>query len=206
MSQYLTRIAVICDCPLLQRGLSQVIEAAPDLEKVNSIRRTDGLRYEVGNADVVVLSLRISLQERCDLVTRLHRQGNAVVVLSSCAAQTDLISAIESGVRGYLSLQTEESELLTAFRTVASGRSYFSTNTDRQSPHTIKITERERQVLELVASGATDRQIASKLNISEHTVHSHLDRLRRKTGSRRRADLTRLALRQDMADDFSKKG
>lgn len=112
------------------------------------------------------------------------------------------VRPIEAGARGYLSQQVEETELLTAIRTVASGRSYFSTGFGSQRPHgrSLHITDRERQILELVASGATDREIASKLNISEHTVHSHLDRLGSKTGCRRRADLIRLALQQDPDD------
>jgi DNA-binding CsgD family transcriptional regulator len=55
------------------------------------------------------------------------------------------------------------------------------------------LSAREREVLRLVASGARDDEIATTLHISVHTVHSHLDRIRDKTGHRRRADLTRLA-------------
>jgi len=57
-----------------------------------------------------------------------------------------------------------------------------------------QLTSRERELVTLVASGHTDAQIASQLHISIRTVRSHLDRIRSKTGCRRRADLTRLAL------------
>jgi DNA-binding CsgD family transcriptional regulator len=58
----------------------------------------------------------------------------------------------------------------------------------------LPLTDREREILGRVASGDTDREIAALLGISEHTVHSHLDRLRDKIGVRRRADLTRFAI------------
>jgi DNA-binding CsgD family transcriptional regulator len=58
-----------------------------------------------------------------------------------------------------------------------------------------RLSQRERELLAFVAQGLTDAEISSQLYISVHTVRSHLERIREKTGSRRRADLTRLALR-----------
>ncbi|GHI04995.1 DNA-binding response regulator [Streptomyces cellostaticus] len=108
------------------------------------------------------------------------------------------MTAIHAGARGYLDHDVEESELLTAIRTVACDRTYISANVTQLLGVNASITGRERQILELLAAGYTDREIARKLQISEHTVHSHLDRLRAKTGLRRRADLTRLALKHGM--------
>src|SRR5207237_7799431 len=67
------------------------------------------------------------------------------------------------------------------------------TDTDGKGP-SAPVTARERELLALIAGGATDRQIADELFISIRTVRSHLDRISEKTGTRRRADLTRLAL------------
>ena len=65
-------------------------------------------------------------------------------------------------------------------------------------PGTAKLSTRERELVTLVAQGRTDAQIAAQLYISIRTVRSHLDRIRDKTGCRRRADLTRLALSEGM--------
>ena len=65
-------------------------------------------------------------------------------------------------------------------------------------PPAAQLTRRERELVRLVAQGCTDAQIAGQLSISIRTVRSHLDRIRNKTGSRRRADLTRLALQADL--------
>lgn len=191
-------VAVISDCPLLRQALLQLIDDAPDIQTVTPASSVGAQRYEVGSADVVLLNLQDPIREVCDLIARFHQQGYKVIILSPSNARTDLVLAIEAGARGYLSQKVGEIELLTAVRTVASDRSYFSANFSDQTAHERlrRITSRERQILDLVASGATDREIASKLNISVHTVHSHLDRLRSKTGVRRRADLTRLALEQ----------
>jgi DNA-binding CsgD family transcriptional regulator len=65
---------------------------------------------------------------------------------------------------------------------------------DRRAPAGFKLSRRERELLDLVAEGLTDNQISEKLFISVRTVRSHLDRIRDKTGYRRRAELTRLAI------------
>ncbi|MQY38147.1 hypothetical protein SRB17_61560 [Streptomyces sp. RB17] len=202
MSREPTYVAVVSDCPLLLHGLIRVVDGAPELRRLHAAGTDGAPPHEVGQAEVVLLNLRASVREICDLVARLHEKGRRVVVLSAAATQTDLVLFIEAGARGYVSQWAREEELLTALRAVAAGRSYFSTgffgdhDVHKNPP---RITEREQQILHLVANGATDREIAAELNISEHTVHSHLDRLCSKTGYRRRADLTRLALRRGMA-------
>jgi DNA-binding CsgD family transcriptional regulator len=67
-----------------------------------------------------------------------------------------------------------------------------------ESPDTPELSARERELVTLVAQGRTDAQISEQLYISIHTVRSHLDRIRDKTGCRRRADLTRLALQASL--------
>ena len=68
----------------------------------------------------------------------------------------------------------------------------------RRRPGTARLSARERELVTLVAQGRTDAQIAAQLYISIRTVRSHLDRIRDKTGCRRRADLTRLALSEGL--------
>lgn len=209
MSPHPTHVAIISDYPLLRHGLAHVIDSAPDLERTAPVRRVGARRQEVGDADVVLLNVRAPVSETCDIISRLHEEGHRVVVVSGSTTQNDLVPSIEAGARGYLSQRTGEGELLAAVRSVASGRSYFATGFvgDRgRHKNPPRITGRERQILELVASGATDREIASKLNISEHTVHSHLDRLGSKTGFRRRADLTRLALQHGVGGEATDNG
>ena len=156
-----------------------------------------------GAADVVLVNLQSPLEDMARLIARLRQQGQAAVILSASETQTELFFFIEAGASGYVSRRSGEAELLAAVRAVASGDIYFSTRLRDQSlrEQRTRITHRERQILQLIANGATDREIAAKLNISEHTVHTHLDRLRGKTGCHRRADLVRLALLRDGAGE-----
>jgi DNA-binding NarL/FixJ family response regulator len=127
--------------------------------------------------------------------------------VSTSEAPADVVGAIGAGARGYLTKQAEETEIVGAIRAVAEGRTYVSATLASyllQAP--IHITEREREILELVAGGETDQDIAELLQLSVRTVHSHLDRIRNKTGSRRRADLTRFALQQGIVPRSPKEG
>ncbi|MBB5926227.1 LuxR C-terminal-related transcriptional regulator [Streptomyces echinatus] len=204
MSPSVTRLAVVCDSPLLQLGLTQAVDSQPDMEITTFAARVDELSGTVHDADVVLLvDLRARDQVVARQVARLNGQGRAVVVVSAADEQSDAVLCIKAGARGYLSRQTTASELLTAIRAVAAGRDYFGASLAGRSipappPH---ITSRERQILRFVVSGATDREIAAQLKITENTVHTHLERLRRKCGSRRRAELTRFALENGITDD-----
>ncbi|MBL1109960.1 response regulator transcription factor [Streptomyces sp. 5-8] len=203
MSASVTHLAVVCDSPLLQLGLTRAIDIQPDMKIMAFAECADDFACMAGDVDVLLL---VNLQAR-DLVVsrqvaRLHCQGRAVIVMSTTDEQSDAVLCIKAGARGYLSRQTTAAELLTAIRAVAAGRDYFGASLAGRSipappPH---ITSRERQILRFVASGATDREIAAKLKITENTVHTHLERLRRKSGSRRRAELTRFALENGMTD------
>ena len=130
-----------------------------------------------------------------DGVAHLTAQGYQVLVVSASESAADVVQAMGAGARGYLSKQADEAEILRAIHAVAQGRPYVSATLAAyllEAP--IPITAREREILELVAGGETDQDIAEQLTISIRTVHSHLDRIRDKTGARRRADLTRLAI------------
>ncbi|MFJ9849869.1 LuxR C-terminal-related transcriptional regulator [Streptomyces sp. NPDC101150] len=203
MTTPLTPITVICDCPLFLHGLAHVINPEPDLQIVTAVSRVGDHYSDRNGGEVVLLNLQMPTWETSSVVSQLHLQGHAVIVLSVSETQSDVVLCIKAGARGYLGQRISEAELLTAIRAVASGHSYFSTHVNgRVLPAPpLHITDRERQILQLVANGATDREIAAKLNITENTVHSHLDRLRSKSGSHRRADLTRLALRYGLTGD-----
>ncbi|MGW2959279.1 LuxR C-terminal-related transcriptional regulator [Streptomyces sp. NPDC001220] len=205
MSPSVTSIAVICDWSLLQLGLAQAINAQPDMRITTFVKSVNDLLRKANGVRIIVLTnLHLSDQAASDQVAQLHRQGYAVIVISTSEVQSDAVPCIKAGARGYLSRQTDDSELVTAIRAVASGRSYFGASLAGQSlpAPPPRITSREKQILQLVANGATDREIANKLNITENTVHTHLERLRRKYGSRRRADLTRLALKCGVLENY----
>ncbi|MFJ1703806.1 LuxR C-terminal-related transcriptional regulator [Kitasatospora sp. NPDC088346] len=195
MSQQPRRVAVVGDCPLFRRGLAQVIGSATDLVFTAGAGSPEEVEGDLRPGDVVLLDLELRPAVLSAVVYRLAGLGAEVLVLCS-DPQSDIVPPMQAGARGCLSRRAGEQELLAAIRLVASGCSYVSAALAVRSwtETTCKVTERERQILELLANGETDHGIADRLGISEHTVHSHLDRLRDKIGSRRRADLTRFAI------------
>ncbi|MFD6888249.1 LuxR C-terminal-related transcriptional regulator [Streptomyces sp. NPDC059957] len=194
MGADLRRVVAVGDCALFRLGIVQLINTEPDLllvAAISSIKEFDDRQPDAG---MVVLNLRLTTSELARTVARLCEHGYAVIVVSA-STRIDLVPVIRAGARGCLDSQAEQSELVSAIRAVASGETYVPAPL---AVHLLvaplHLTDREREILGRVASGDTDREIAVLLGISEHTVHSHLDRLRDKIGGRRRADLTRFAI------------
>jgi DNA-binding NarL/FixJ family response regulator len=204
------RVAIVEDHPVFRKGLMQVVEAAPGLELAGVARSVDEFNsLHLGDGVIVLLDLQLqgSRLEGADAVAHLVTGGHQVLVVSASEQAADVVQAIGAGARGYLSKQAEETEILGAIQALAQGRTYVSATLAGyllQAP--IPITAREREILELVAGGETDQDIAEQLTISVRTVHSHLDRIRDKTGARRRADLTRLAIERGIIPRFPKEG
>lgn len=187
------RIAVIGDCPVFRHGISNLIGAAPDLHLVAAAPSIESADGSLRGAQVVLMDLQQPAPKLAATVTKLRRRGHSVLVVSS-SPHLDAVRAIQAGASGYLSRQAEAHEMLTAIRTVGSGRSYVSAPASDLVGSSLHFTDREQEILRLLANGSTDHEIAAALGISKHTVHSHLDRIGEKTGSRRRPDLTRIAL------------
>ena len=122
------------------------------------------------------------------------------------------MDAIAAGACGYLTKSSEEEEVSKAIATIAPGGThvlpvlagYLLRDAHEQDRTSVcALTAREREILSLFADGETDADIAERLFISVSTVRSHLDRIRDKTGHRRRAELARLAFEHG-ADDNSR--
>jgi DNA-binding NarL/FixJ family response regulator len=204
------RVAIVEDHPVFRKGLMQVVEDADGLELAGVARSVDEFdALLLGGGMIVLLDLQLpgSRLEGPDAVDYLVTDGYQVLVVSASEQQVDVVQAIGAGARGYLSKQAEGTEILGAIQAVAQGRTYVSaTLAGHLLEAPIPITAREREILELVAGGETDQDIAEQLTISVRTVHSHLDRIRDKTGARRRADLTRFAIKRGIVPRSPKQG
>jgi DNA-binding NarL/FixJ family response regulator len=203
------RVAITEDHPVFRKGLMQVVETAEGLELAGVARSVDDFDTLRLGGVIVLLDLQLpgSRLQGPDAVAHLAASGHQVLVVSASEQPADVVQAIGAGARGYLSKQAEETEILGAIQAVAQGHTYVSATLAGyllQAP--IPITTREREILELVAGGETDQDIAEQLTISVRTVHSHLDRIRDKTGARRRADLTRFAIKRGIIPRSPKQG
>ncbi len=204
MDTQLIGIAVIEDHPLYRQGLTQIVDAADGFEvvaAVGTLKQMEAAGF--AGVDVVLLDLHLPDGSGAGAVTRVRSFGPIVLVVSASDDRQSVVDAIAAGARGYLPKSSAPDEIAFAISSVAGGGMYVSPvlaafllrdEQERRSDH--PLTGREREILSLVAEGETDAEIADRLFISIRTVHSHLDRIRDKTGRRRRADLTRFALEQ----------
>ncbi|KOV76818.1 LuxR family transcriptional regulator [Streptomyces sp. NRRL WC-3618] len=189
----LVHIAVIGDCPVFRHGISQLIGTAPDIHLVAAVPSIESADGSLRGAEVVLMDLQQSAPRLAATVTKLRRKGHAVLVVSS-SPQLDAVQVIQAGASGYLSRQVGGEELLAAIRAVGAGDGYVSAPASHLVGRSPRFTDREQEILCLLANGSKDHEIAAALGISKHTVQSHLDRIGEKTGSRRRPDLTRIAI------------
>jgi DNA-binding NarL/FixJ family response regulator len=196
-----TRVVVVDDHPVFRQGLANAIDGCDDLELVTAVASVEALA-ELPECDVVVLDLGLPGLSGANAVAHVRGRGPAVLVVSAESSRSAVLDAMGAGASGYLTKSSEPEEIATAVRHVAGGGTYVSPTLAAyllaadDATGADALTPREREILALVADGETDADIAEQLYISVRTVRSHLDRIRDKTGRRRRADLTRLAIEQ----------
>ena len=122
-----------------------------------------------------------------------------------------VLATLAAGARGYVAKHAEVAEILEAIDTIAGSAegsyvsprlaAYLLDAAQAKGPSQLTLTDRETEVLALVAAGERDQDVAEQLCISVGTVRAHLDHIRTKTGQRRRAELTRYALEQGILTD-----
>jgi len=191
------RLLVVDDHPVFRDGLSSLF--ARDQEFVVLGEAADGTEAvrlaEELLPDVILMDLRMPGMDGVTAITELARRGIAarVLVLTTYDTDSHVLPAIEAGATGYLLKDAPRDELLRAVRAAARGESVLSPAVAARlmsrvrSPGAGPLSQREIQVLELVASGATNRQAAARLFVTEATVKTHLLNIYAKLGVSDRA-------------------
>ena len=202
------RVAVVEDHPLYRVSVARVLAEAEFVELgavVDSVARFHVHRQPPGS--VVLLDLGLPGVAGAAAVLEICELGHHVLVVSAQAEPDVVLGAIAAGARGFLSKDVDADELLIAIKTVADGGAYVSAvvagmiikdNADRAVLADVELSPREEQVLRLVAAGERDVDIALILGIGVRTVRGYLDRIRDKTGERRRPGLVKEAIRRGL--------
>ena len=191
------RVLVVDDHPVVRDGLRGVLDGEPDMEVVGEAGNgAEALaRVAAGPVDVVLLDLRMPVMGGVETITALRRTapGVRVLVLTTFDTDRDVLPAVEAGATGYLLKDTPRDELLRAVRAAHRGEAVLSPAVagrlmgQVRAPAAESLSARELEVLRLVAAGATNREAARRLFISEATVKTHLLHLYAKLGVRDRA-------------------
>jgi DNA-binding NarL/FixJ family response regulator len=198
----MTRVLVVDDHPLFRDGLAGLLRTVPDTEVVGSA--ADGetacrLAAEL-RPDVVVMDLNMPGLPGLEAIRRLTRldPAPAVLVLTMVDDDDSVTAALRVGARGYLLKGAVQEEVTAAIRTVAAGGAVFGAGAaqrvlnDGCGRHRPDLTEREAQVLALIADGRDNAGIARELGVSVKTVQNHVSHVLAKLQVR---DRTQAALR-----------
>jgi len=179
------RVIVADDHAVIRSGLEQLLSTADDIELVGIV--TDGAAAVAMAAaerpDVVLMDLSMPVLDGVEATRKIvaANAGVHVVVLTSFSDNRRIIEALKAGATGYLLKHAGPDELLNGIRAAAAGDSPLDPKaarvmleSSRAAPTRPDLTARELEVLQLVAAGDANKQIARKLGITERTVKSHL--------------------------------
>jgi DNA-binding NarL/FixJ family response regulator len=186
------RLIIADDHPVVRAGLQGMLASQPDFEIVGEA--TTGVEVVALAAalhpDVVLMDLRMTEIDGVTATAQIRKQQPAipVLVLTTYDSDADILRAIEAGATGYLLKDTPRDQLFSAIRDVAQGKSALAPAVmtrllkHMHAPVEEALSAREIEVLTLVAHGASNREIAHALHISEATVKSHLIHIFSKLG------------------------
>ncbi len=213
-----TRVMVVDDHEVVRLGLQATLEPEDDLELVGEAGNAEAAlrEAEVVRPDVVLMDVRMpgtSGIEACRLL-RERLPDTRVLMLTSFGDEEAVLASIMAGASGYLLKNTGRRELLRAVRAAAKGESQLDPSVtgrvltrlrdltemeeDRESA---VLSDREKEVLALVARGRTNKEIAAELFISENTARNHVSRILSKLGLARRSEAATFAAQHGLLDE-----
>ena len=214
------RVLVVDDHALFRRGLQMVLEQEPDIEVVGEA--SDGAEAVETAAetlpDIVLMDVRMPKRGGIDACTAIKDAvpSAKIIMLTISDEEADLYDAIKAGAMGYLLKEISIEEVAGAIRAVNGGQSLISPSMasklltefasmikkgdERQQLPTPRLTDREMEVLKLVARGLNNRDIAKELFISENTVKNHIRNILEKLQLHSRMEAVVYAVREKMIE------
>ena len=208
------RILIADDHAIVREGLRALLATEPDLELV--AEATDGIqavtKARALKPDVILLDLMMPRMDGVEAITEIKKDWREahIIVLTSFSDDEKVFSAIRSGALGYLLKDSSPQDLLNAIHTVAKGEGFLSPSIaskvmreinqpPKLPPTKDPLTERENEILQLVAQGLTNDQIAEKLVVSERTVRTHVSNILAKLQLANRTQAALYALKEGLA-------
>jgi len=217
MSDKPIRVMVVDDHPMWRDAVERDLQAAGfDVVAVAANGSEAVARFPAARPQVVVLDLQIPAPNGVEVTAAVlqHDPSARVLILSASGEQTDVLDAVKAGATGYLVKSASREELLSAVRRVAEGDTVFTPGLaglvlgefrrmaePQTGPDQPELTERETEVLKMVAKGMSYKQIAERLVISHRTVQNHVQNTLRKLQMHNRVELTRYAIEQGLDEE-----
>jgi DNA-binding NarL/FixJ family response regulator len=219
-SEQAIRVMVVDDHPMWRDAVERDLQAAGfDVVAVAADGDQALARFPAARPQVVVLDLQIPGPNGVEVTKQvLSTDPSArVLILSASGEQDDVLEAVKAGATGYLVKSASQAELLDAVRRVARGDSVFTPGLaglvlgefrrlsepagDADITGHPELTDRETEVLKMVAKGMSYKQIAERLVLSHRTVQNHVQNTLRKLQMHNRVELTRYAIERGLDED-----
>jgi two-component system response regulator NreC len=207
------RVLLADDHTILRQGLKLILAAQPDFEVVGEAAngREVAELAEKLRPDLVLMDVQMPELNGIEATRRMVAANSRirVLVLSMHKEALYVREVLKAGARGYILKDAIDTELLNAMRSVARGDGYISpavsgallTDYREQSSNPLdSLSTREREVLQLIAEGKTNKEVATKLNLSVYTVDSHRGKIMEKLNLHSAGELVRFAMKNGLVD------
>jgi DNA-binding NarL/FixJ family response regulator len=208
------KILLIEDNRLLREGISALLKKQPDMNVVTTVGNGENILTLVGKfkPNIVLLDLGLRNQNSLQVVKliKANFHNTKIIVMDLIPLQTDVFEFVQAGVSGFMLKDISVAEFLKTIRSVFEGAqvlpphltgSLFTQIVEhainglppRIINDSVRMTKRERQVVELIADGSTNKEIAQKLNLSTYTIKSHVHNILEKLALNTRVQIAKHA-------------
>ena len=209
------RVLIVDDHPIVRQGLATVLDQEEDLSVVG--QAADGVEAVVKARgllpDIILMDLQMPEMDGVEAITQILAEGSdsKIIILTAYATDEYIFSGIEAGARGYLLKDSPPDDVVKAIRTVHQGESMIqpkiaSRLLDRlgqlshtHSPDTL-LSDREIEVLQVMSTGAANKEIANQLLIGQSTVKTHIVRIFSKLGVNGRTEAVSEGLKKGIIE------
>ena len=199
----LIRVLIVDDHPVTSKGVAGALQDAGEIEVVGVAETLAAARSLIASLtpDVVLCDVQVGPERSLGLPREIDDPGPAILFFTSYDYPSFVRTALEAGAAGYILKSAPIAEVVAAVRTVAGGGSTFAMHDLRSARRAPRIpTDRELEVIRLVALGKSNSEIGEALEIAERTVESHLRRLFSRYSVDSRTELTLISARMGWID------
>jgi DNA-binding NarL/FixJ family response regulator len=197
------RILAVDDHPLLRKGIAALINGEPDMKLVAEAANGEEAveNFRVYRPDVTLMDLQLPGLDGIEAIDRILSEfpGAHIIVLTTYSGDAQVVRALRAGARAYILKGHVHRELLEAIRTVHAGHKRIPPDIATELAEHVtedELSPREIEVLQLIASGNSNREIGDRLNIGEVTVKSHVTNILSKLSANDRTHAVTIGLKR----------
>jgi two-component system, NarL family, response regulator len=199
-------VVIADDHPVVREGLAAILKSQSDIEVVAEVTNGEDA-LEMCNQhlpDVLLLDLRMPRKDGLQVMTELAARavcGPQVIVMTTHDSEDDICRSLKAGAKGYIVKDTAPPQIRDSVRRVAAGESILASNITAKLAESVarpQLSKRERQVLQYLANGRSNKEIGRILYISEHTAKAHVRSIMTKLNADSRTEVIAIAIKRGL--------